>query len=61
MSNMSYCRYRNTLIDLLDCVEHLEQDIDRVFEGENDLEERTAMLALIRVCKRIAEDYGDAT
>lgn len=46
MSNMSYCRFRNTLEDLLDCEEHIgDEDLDDL---EADARER-----LIASCKRI--------
>ena len=49
MPNMGYCRFQNTLSDLHDCNEHLFDDV-----GE---EEDRARDALVRLCKRIAEDY----
>jgi hypothetical protein len=52
MSNMSYCRFRNTLQDLQDCLDSMD---------DNDLspEEEKAKTRLIRLCERIASDYGD--
>lgn len=52
MSNMSYCRFQNTLPDLRDCEEHLE-DIDL------SPEEEKARKRLLRLCERIAAAYGD--
>ena len=51
MSNMSYCRFANTLRDLRDCNEHL---------WDNDLseDEEKARKRLIELCREIAED-GD--
>lgn len=48
MSNMSYCRFRNTLTDLRDCSEHL-QDID-------SKEEFKARQKLIDLCREIVND-----
>lgn len=52
MSNMSYCRFRNTYSDLQDCYEHL---------GDDDLsqEELVAKKRLIKLCKQITEDESD--
>lgn len=50
--NMSYCRFQNTLQDLRDCQENMD---------DHDLsdDERRARKELIDVCWRIAQDYGD--
>ena len=45
--NMSYCRFRNTLDDLNDCYNHLDDT------GMND-EEMLARTKLIRLCMSIA-------
>lgn len=51
MANMSYCRFQNTLSDLLDCQEALRfGDVDDL-----DSYEKSAMIELIEVCKQIAE------
>ena len=49
--NMSYCRFRNTLPDLRDCLEHIE---------DTDLSpaESRARQRLIKLCVEIAQDYG---
>ena len=52
MSNMGYCRFENTLGDLTDCEDHLD-DTD-----VSESEER-ARTRLIRCCQRIIENYGD--
>ena len=50
---MSYCRFRNTLLDLIDCREYMETD--DLSEEEADARKR-----LIALCKRIANDaYSD--
>ncbi len=46
MSNMSYCRFQNTLNDLWDCKDHLDEDL-------SDDEER-ARKRLIELCREIA-------
>ncbi len=57
MANMSHCRFRNTLADLRDCYEHLDDD---------DLsgEEMDALHKLVKLCDWIASAYvieGDPT
>lgn len=54
MANMGYCRFTNTLGDLRDCYDHMED----VTEGST--EETRARTYLVRLCKRIAEEYEDA-
>ncbi len=46
MSNMSYCRFHNTLQDLRDCSEHLAEPLS---ESEEE-----ARVQLIKLCKWIA-------
>ncbi len=55
MSNMSYCRFENTLTDLQDCEEAL-QDLSSLSEL-NKSESRYAE-ELIKACIRIAGDYS---
>ena len=52
MSNMGYCRFRNTLIDLRDCEEHLG-------DGEFSEEEAKARGRLIALCVEITRDYSE--
>ncbi|MFC1453662.1 hypothetical protein ACFLQL_00595 [Verrucomicrobiota bacterium] len=47
MGNMSYCRFQNTLADLLDCQEHMDDKLSG--------EEERARDRLIEACKEIAE------
>ena len=49
MSNMSYCRFQNTLNDLQDCQENL-------FDEVSEAEER-ARKKLIQICIEIAEEF----
>ena len=53
MSNMSYCRFRNTLSDLRDCQEAMD-DTNDLSEGEALARER-----LIKLCVQIALNYGE--
>lgn len=56
MSNMSYCRFRNTLSDLEDCHEAL---VDEEEFGNMDGEESAAMVKLIELCGDIFVEFGD--
>lgn len=53
MSNMSYCRFRNTEMDLQDCY-------DTMSEGEEpeSKEEKDAKKRLINLCVDIAIEHG---
>ncbi|MCK9604630.1 MAG: hypothetical protein M0R66_09760 [Candidatus Omnitrophica bacterium] len=51
MSNMSYCRFRNTLADLRDCRENLAEAIGPGEEAE-------ARISLVLECVRILEMVG---
>lgn len=53
MANMSYCRFRNTLQDLDDCYEHMDET------DELDKEEILARGRLIQMCQSIANDYAE--
>jgi hypothetical protein len=52
MPNMSYCRFENTLADLRDCRDAMD---------ETDLSkwEAKCRAKLIKLCTEIAQDYGD--
>lgn len=52
MSNMSYCRFQNTLQDLRDCHENL-------WDTSMSREEFQAREALIALCKDIADEIHD--
>ena len=54
MSNMSYCRFENTLNDLRDCEEHLSDDESEMSEYEKDAKKN-----LIKLCIRISKQYED--
>lgn len=55
MSNMSYCRFENTLADLRDCYDALGES------GLEDLspDERRAAESLLVLCQNIAGDFED--
>jgi hypothetical protein len=55
MPNMSYCRFENTLGDLQDCYDNL----DDTGEGELSDSETKARKRLIEMCCDIACDHGD--
>lgn len=57
MSNMSYCRFHNTLLDLQDCSRALAHG-----EGDDDelsLEEKVAKKRLLKLCAKLAREYED--
>jgi len=58
MSNMSYCRYENTLADLRDCAQAIEEE-EGMGEALSETEAQ-AKEALIELCCDIAEQVGNA-
>ena len=56
MSNMSYCRFRNTLLDLRDCYDNINDLENDEFGGDS---ESAARRKLIDLCCDIALAYGD--
>lgn len=51
MGNMGYCRFQNTLNDLRDCYENIDNDLSD--------DEKQAKDKLIKLCVDIACDYGN--
>jgi hypothetical protein len=51
MSNMSYCRFHNTLQDLRDCYE--------AWDEETSPEEEKEKARLLKLCEKIVADYGE--
>lgn len=49
---MAYCRFQNTLSDLQDCYEHINDD-------DLSESEKEARDALIDLAQTIAEEYGE--
>lgn len=52
MPNMTYCRFQNTLADLRDCYDAMDEE-------ELSEEEQKARQRLISLCSDITSDYGD--
>jgi len=52
MPNMSYCRFRNTEIQLQDC-------LDNLFDSNLSEEEDAARSQLIKICQDIIFEVGD--
>ncbi len=52
MPNMSYCRFQNTLTDLLDCQEALD-------DKDLSAEEATARERMLLLCEQITTDFAD--
>lgn len=53
MANMSYCRFHNTLGDLRDCYDRMEE-VEELSDAE-----AAARVELIKLCASIADDYRD--
>jgi len=51
MSNMSYCRFQNTLHDLQDCFNEMEENFDF---SELSSDEKSAFKSLIELCKDVS-------
>jgi len=51
MSNMGYCRFENTLNDLNDCYDHLDDN-----EENLSSQELVAKIRLIELCRTISEE-----
>lgn len=49
MANMGYVRFQNTLVDLEDCYEHMDDKLDGA--------ERKAHFRLVQLCTTIADMY----
>lgn len=52
MANMSYCRFANTVADLQDCCDHMD-------EPDLSASEQRARRRLIQTAVEIALNYGD--
>lgn len=60
MANMSYCRFENTLIDLYDCQNALEDFINNDENVISSSEERHKAKKLIEVCREIADNFEES-
>jgi hypothetical protein len=58
MSNMSYCRFNNTLSDLRDCEDHMLDCLSKERGGDAYDSEHSKRRQLIECCIRIAQEYG---
>ena len=58
MINMSYCRFQNTLNDLRDCAESMDEIGDNLTDLSKD--EARAAAALIAVCQEIGGRFDEA-
>ena len=54
MSNMGYCRFQNTVRDLEDCYEHLNENLEELSDSELSARER-----LVKLCQDIVEEAND--
>ena len=54
MANMSYCRFRNTLQDLRDCVNYLDDDFNDISS-----EEKAAAKRMRDLCEKYIAEYDD--
>lgn len=62
MTNMSYCRFRNTLNDLRDCEDYFDTPIYDPLEKDQEYlsaDEFQAKEQLIELCRRIAENHPE--
>ena len=53
MGNISYCRFENTLSDLRDCYDHMDESME-----DKSNHEKQARKALVNLCCDIALDYA---
>ena len=60
MANMSYCRFHNTLSDLRDCQNALEDYIDNDENVISSDEERRCAKNLIELCREIADHFEES-
>lgn len=57
MANMSYCRFENTLRDLMDCLNAIEEEGMRAIESKWEQE---AADDLVHTAKRFIDAYENA-
>ena len=51
--NMSYCRFENTVNDMIDCINNMEISTDA-----SEYEKR-ARKRFVELCAQVVEEYGD--
>lgn len=60
MSNMSYCRFENTVPDMQDCVDALDDgfnDLEAIMRRASSWQEARAMKRFIEICREVAETF----
>ena len=57
MSNMSYCRFQNTVTDFSDCVSHI-RSIDPTDTSFNTTQERRSRARIIQMAADLLEELG---
>jgi hypothetical protein len=57
MSNMSYCRFENTLADLQDCLEAM-QEVEDMQELDLGEYEEEAFTSMANVCRAYLKEYN---
>lgn len=61
MANMSYCRFQNTLSDLLDCKTALDDYVNGADpDAISSREERFKAKRLIEVCREISDSFEES-
>ena len=58
MSNMSYCRFQNTVNDLADCAEHIHATFGTT---QNDRAEHLSRARLVELCQQIVEELDSVS
>ena len=64
MANMSYCRFENTLTDLDDCYDALNEagGVKEYIKNKDcSVYERTSVLALVVLCQLISSEFGEVS
>ena len=56
--NMSYCRFENTLAALRECDEAMAESVHDPLDELSE-SERKAAKRLLKLCREMADNYGD--
>ena len=56
--NMSYCRFENTLAALRECDEAMAESVQDPLDELSE-SERKAAKRLLKLCREMADNYGD--
>lgn len=57
MGNMSYCRFSNTLHDLLDCADAIENE--ELENGNINTSELNALMEMRELCEHIVDNLSE--